>query len=166
MTSPQPILMPKVFNASEFVFVIGNNRVAEGKRMRGNQQIVTANWSPDFLKPRSNQTIDLVSRRFERQNLEGSKHRLELGRQLWRALLGGSITQFGSDDDAGTNFGFSDLADVLRDSALWVANEIRNDICVEQVAHQMSTGSGRKSSTYGKSSRSGLSVFRTASSDF
>src|SRR5271165_4417303 len=142
MTSSQPILTPKVFNACEFVFVIGSNRVAEGKRMRGNQQIVTANPSPGFLKPRANQTIGLVSGHFERQNLEGSKHGLELGRQLWRALLGGSITQFGSDDDAGTNLGFSDLADMLRDSALRVANEIRNDICVEQVAHQRSTGSG------------------------
>jgi hypothetical protein len=66
-----------------------------------------------------------VSRKAKPQH---SKHDFKLGREPWRALLGSPVTQFGGDNDAGTNFPFANLADALRHFSLRVADEIRNEV--------------------------------------
>src|SRR5260370_31774453 len=57
------------------------------------------------------------------------------------------------------------LRDALRHFSLRVADEIRNDVGIEQVTHQGSTGSGGKSRMGGKSSGSGARDANTANRD-
>jgi hypothetical protein len=60
---------------------------------------------------------------------------------------------------------FANLADLLYHFSLRVANEVGDDVGVEKVAHQRSTGSRGKSPMGGKSSCSGPNVANTASRD-
>jgi hypothetical protein len=109
----QPIFAGEAVNPRELTFVVRDDGVTDSDGLSGDQKIIAA---------------DRLSRLFE----AGPE------RVIRRSLLRSPITQFGRDDDAGADLRFSDLADVLRHTALRIADEVGHDVGVEQVAHQSS----------------------------
>lgn len=65
-------------HSTKLVLVVGDDRAAERQRLGGDQQVVGANRSARPLETDAQVAIDHVRRRFERQHLEDSEHRLEL----------------------------------------------------------------------------------------
>src|ERR1700730_1032527 len=107
--------------------------------------------------------VDCIGWRLEGQNYKAPKHRFNLRYEPCRSLLYSPKTQFGCNDDAGTNLRFANPTDVSsRTALLRVMNEIRYDIGIQQVTHQSSTGSGTGSEIGGKSSSSGARVASVA----
>ncbi len=49
----QPILHFQVLDAGEFFFVVGDNGVVEGECLRGDEQVVGADWSADLFQART-----------------------------------------------------------------------------------------------------------------
>src|SRR5579862_1950269 len=164
--SLQPIFLPKILNAGKLVFVIGYDGIAKCQSLRCNQQIVASDGAAGSLKLRPKQPVFPIGWRFEWQDFKCSQNNLQLSRKSGRVLLCGPIAQFGSNNDAGANFVVTNLANVLRNSSVRIPNEIRNNVRIEQVAHQRSpSASGVGSERGGKSSSTGLRVASTARSD-
>ncbi len=53
-----------------------------------------------------------------------------------------AISQFGCSDDARANVAFAHCSDVARAIALWISNEIRDDIRIKKEAHVRSQPAG------------------------
>jgi hypothetical protein len=127
-------------------------------RPSGDKQIVAANRSADLFEPGADLPISRIGRCGEREHVKRAEHHLELSREPWRSLFRSSVAQFCRDDGAGADLRFTDPADVFGYPALRVADEVGNDIGIEQVTHQNSTGSGGASAIGGNSSSSGARV--------
>src|SRR5208283_5301622 len=94
------------------------------------------------LKPCTDRPIDLVSRRIEGQGIHRAKHGLHLRTQSRRRLLRRAVPQLRSDDDACADVLFADGLYSIRYTTAWIPDQVRHDVRVEQVAHQISTSSG------------------------
>src|SRR6266849_1623668 len=162
----KPILAKQAVDPGELPFVVGDDGIAEGDCLSGNEQIITADRSADLFEPGADQAISGIGRHLEGENVQGAKYRLELRREPWRCLLRSPVAQFRGDDDARADLCLAYLADVLGYPALRVSDEVGDNVGIEQVTHQSSTGSGAKSGIGGKSSSSGTRVSSSASKDF
>src|SRR5262249_10203631 len=98
--------------------------------------------------------INAIGRLIERQHIEPRQNLVDTPGEPHRTTLGGAKAQFGGDDNAGQNISLAALAGAPRDRTLTASHKVRDDVRVEQVAHQMSTGSGGGSSISGKASSS------------
>src|SRR5262249_59362225 len=98
--------------------------------------------------------------------LERAEHRLELSREPRRSLFRGSVTQFCRDDDAAADLRLADPVDMFGRRAARMADQVGDDVGVEQVTRQSSTGSGGGSEIGGNSSSGGARVANSASRDF
>src|SRR5216684_4340399 len=161
----KPILAKQAVDPGELPFVVGDDGIAEGDCLSGNEQIITADRSADLFEPGADQAISGIGRHLEGENVQGAKYRLELRREPWRCLLRSPVAQFRGDDDACADLCLAYLADVLGYPALRMADEIGDDVGIEQVAHQNSTGPGAGSGIGGNSSSSGARVANSASRD-
>lgn len=85
-----------------------------------------------------------------------------MSRKFSRPLLFRSVPQLGSNDDACTNLALTDLRNMPRNWTVRMPYELRRDIRVQQVPHQISTAPGGASEIGGKSS----SIGERASSTF
>jgi hypothetical protein len=59
---------------------------------------------------------------------QGRSHRYDLFREPWRSFSGGAISQFRSDEDAGTDLLFANLSCMFRCATPWIADEIGNNV--------------------------------------
>ena len=92
----------------------------------------------------------------------------------WRELIAGgasadeatrlTLSQFRGDDAASANLLFADDLDSFGYPTLWVSDQVRHNVGVEQEAHQMLTSSGGSSEANGISSPSGCRVFASIAS--
>jgi len=98
--------------------------MAKCNRLSGDQQIIAADRLISLFEAGAEQAVGGVGWRLEGHDVECAEHRFKLSREPWRRLFRGPVPQFRRDDDAGTDPRFADLADVLRHTALWVANEV------------------------------------------
>lgn len=110
--------------------------------MSGDEQIVAAGLRTGLFEACAERAIGGIGGRLESQNVKCREHRFKLSREPWRSLFRGPVTQFRGDDDVGADPRFAYLADVIGDTALGVADEVGNDVGIEQVTHQSATGSG------------------------
>src|SRR5580704_3271330 len=75
----QPILSSKILDVGEFLLIIRDEGVAEGKCLSRNEQVICADWSASLLKARAQQSVGSICRCLEGQNLKRTKHRFQLG---------------------------------------------------------------------------------------
>src|SRR5262249_31647578 len=148
----------KPFDPAELRFVVGDDRMAECDCLSGDKQIVAANRSADLFEPGADLAISRVGRCSKGEHVKRAEHRLQLSREPRGSLFCSSVTQFCRDDDAGADLRLTHPADVFGYRTLRVTDEVRNDIGIEQVTHQSSTGSGGASAIGGNSSSSGARI--------
>jgi len=137
--------MTKVLNAGELVLIIivRDNGVAKCHCVRRNEQIIPIK----SVDPAFSSRVRIKPYTLSAGISKGRTSKAPSTASSWAVsctepLLVAPWRNSAANDDAGADLVFSNLADMLRDSTLRVANEIRNDIRVEQEAHQRSTGSG------------------------
>src|ERR1019366_10242610 len=94
----QPILVWKVLDPGEFLFVIGHDGVTKCNRLSRNEQVIGADWPTGLLKPGTQQPVGSICGCFEGQNFKRSEHRFKLGREPWRTFFGCPVTQFCGDN--------------------------------------------------------------------
>ena len=75
----QPILSSKILDVGEFLLIIRDDGVTEGKCLSRNEQVICADWSASLLKPRAQQSGGSICRCLEGQNLERTRHGFQLG---------------------------------------------------------------------------------------
>jgi len=63
----------------EFLLIIRDDGVTEGKCLSRNEQVICADWSASLLKPRAQQSGGSICRCLEGQNLERTRHGFQLG---------------------------------------------------------------------------------------
>src|ERR1019366_4011605 len=127
---------------------------------------VTADHAACPFKLATDLAINGVGWRLEREDFQDPEHGLKLSRQPGRALFRRPKPKFRRDNDAGADTGLANLADALGDATARIPDEVRNDVCIEEIPCQSATGSGTGSSTDGKSSSSGVRVASNANKDF
>ena len=106
----------------ELAFVGGDEGVAEGLRVRGDQQIVSADRLSGLLETGAKLAVDGVGRGLERQDLEGAENRLDLRAKARRSLLCRTVAKLGRDDDARADLGLTHLPDTFCHTAVRVAD--------------------------------------------
>ena len=126
----QPVLAGKFVNPGELAFVVGDERIAEGNGLSGDEQVVAADRLAGPFETGAEQAIGLIGGCVEGQDLKGAEHGFNLRRQPGRSLLGSPIAEFCRDDDAGTDLRFTNFASALRHPSLRIADEVRNDVGV------------------------------------
>ncbi len=131
----KPILATKPADPTELPLVVGHKHMTERNCLGSNEQIVRADRFAALLKTNSDQSIRMIGRCVERQNFEDPENCGELRGESWRSFLYKAVTQFCGNNDAGANLGFPNLSDVLRYTSLGIADEVRDDIGIEQIAH-------------------------------
>ena len=62
---PQPILSWKSLDPREFLFIIGDDRIAQRECLGRNQQIVAADWFARLLKPCAKHSVSGICWSFE-----------------------------------------------------------------------------------------------------
>jgi len=66
-----------------------------------------------YLNTIAYEPVGGIGRRLEAKDFKRPKHGFELGLKPLRVFLASPVTQFRSDDEAGTDLIFTNLADVL-----------------------------------------------------
>jgi hypothetical protein len=133
--SAQPILDRQPVDPREFPLVVGNDRQSKGDGLGGDQQIVRPDESPRPLERRAQLAVDPIGGRLEWQHVERGEHGFELRRQPPGIPLGRAAAQLGRDDDAGADRRLANLRDARGGASAGIADEIRNDIRIEEEAH-------------------------------
>jgi hypothetical protein len=102
--------------------IVGNQGVAQCDRLSSYEQVVAAKGFASLFKPSADQSVGCVGRRLEWENVHCAKQRFDLLRKTWRSFSGGAISQFRSDDDAGTDLLFANFSCMFRYPALWISD--------------------------------------------
>lgn len=87
------------------------------------------------------------------------------GRTVGGTPFQGSIAQLGGDNDAGADRGVADSGHACGDDALRVADQIGNNVGVQEISRHNARGVGWGSAISGNSSSIGANVARSARSD-
>ena len=74
----QPIFSSKILDVGEFLLIIRDDGVTEGKCLSRNEQVICADWSASLLEPRAQQSVGSICRCLEGQNLKRTKHGSQL----------------------------------------------------------------------------------------
>src|SRR5687768_1100763 len=131
--------------------------------MAGDQEIVAADRCPQSFQRGAYHAVRGVCGDVERQNVYLAQQLLHRLDQPPGSASCASIAQLGCHDDAGADVIFADLGDALRSLALWISDQVREDVRVQQVAGQnTSSRRGTGSTMSGKSSFTGFIDFSKA----
>lgn len=120
----QPILAWKAADSGKLPFLVGDDGITKGDGLSGNQQVIGANWPASLLHLRTQPSVSRIGWCLERQDFKRTEHGFKLSGEPWRSFFRGPVTQFRGDDDAGADFRFANLADVLRHYSQRTADEI------------------------------------------
>jgi len=133
--------------------------------MCSDEEIVRADWLTFSFQCISDRRVSGIGRFFERQDVQSGKNPFYLRAQPSRASFLDSVPELRGNDDAGANFFFANLRDLARDISTRIANQVRQDVRIEEELSQRSTASGIRSAMWPKSSSSGLSCDRTSNNE-
>lgn len=124
------------------------------------EAIETPNRSARGSEFRSDKGVGPISGFVERQYGHLCEHAFDGVRHPSRATTRDAKPEFGRDDDARTDIGILEQCDALCGETDRISHEIGNDIRVQEVADQRSTGLAGDLSSKSKSSSMGSSVAR------
>src|SRR6056297_284253 len=165
----QPIRHTEVRDSGEFSLIGRDNGQVQRTGLGGDQEIIRSNecsvageGCPDF-------GVVAIGRRIERQYLECGKDLVDAIHEVCRARFDAAVTELPTGNDARADRTLTGCDDAFTDTAMRSADQIRENIGVQQVAQgqgQSSTSSrsGKSSSISGKFSVSGSRVSKSASS--
>lgn len=104
--------------------------------MRSDQEVIGADGQASSLQFGAGCAVFAIRRNVRRQYGNDFKHAFHLGQRSGRGLPGAAIAQVRRDDDAGVHVLAADLFDVPSSRTRRIADEVADDVGVQQVAVQ------------------------------
>lgn len=98
-----PVLDQQAVDARKFTFIVRHENTPEDERLGGDEEIVGSDQFTPGFESSAQIAISHIDGRLEREDVQGSDHRFDLGGEAERPLLHSAVSQFGRDDDARTD---------------------------------------------------------------